>query len=162
MEFTLKKRTNVSFFILYCRFCLPGLFGILGKCVGVLSEFTLKKRTNVSYFILFCRFRLPGFFVSVWIGFFQNLLWRNVLTFLFLFFTIVDFGFLDYLGYWVSVWGWVLLEFTLKKRTNVSFFILFCRFRLLGSFGILGKCVGGIFWNLLWRNVLTFLFYSFL
>ena len=52
LEFTLKKRINVSFFILFCRFRLPGFFGILGKCVGcVIYEFTLKKRTNVSFLL---------------------------------------------------------------------------------------------------------------
>ncbi|CAB4390272.1 unnamed protein product [Rhizophagus irregularis] len=51
LEFTLKKRTNISFFILFCRFCLPGFF---------ISAFW------IIWDIGFClpRFCLPGFFIS--------------------------------------------------------------------------------------------------
>jgi hypothetical protein len=78
-EFTLKKRINISFFILFCRFQLPGLFGILGKCVVWVSfRIYFEETSNVSFFILFCRFRLLGLIgilgKCMGVSFFRNLL----------------------------------------------------------------------------------------
>ena len=59
----MKKRINVSFFILFVDFGFLGSLGYrVSVCGWVLLEFTLKKRTNVSFFILFCRFRLSWLF----------------------------------------------------------------------------------------------------
>ncbi|CAB4429003.1 unnamed protein product [Rhizophagus irregularis] len=93
------------------RFQLPSSFGYWISAFGFFGILDFGFPDSFGYWIsafwvlLDIGFQLPGF-LKYW----------------------VNFGFPGSLGYWISVWKRILLEFTLKKRTNVSFLFFFVDF----------------------------------